>query len=174
MKRNEDEAMTAAQLRQLRDGWQPAGELPADYAAQVVAVAMKRRRTRRIGLSVLLALFAVVPVVWQLRDAPEVVAETSVPEATPMVAAEAVAEAPALGSAPGAEGGLLPQPVPQPVAETGTPAPMVEVAPDLVAEAVVLRPERALKSRRSYRDSFRELGEEYDGLADIYFDDAAR
>jgi hypothetical protein len=170
MKRNEDEAMTAAQLRQLRDGWQPAGELPADYAAQVVAVAMKRRRTRRVSLSVLLALFAVVPVVWQLRDAPEVVAETSVPEATPMVAAEAVAEAPALGSATGAEGGLLPQPV----AESGAPPPMVEVAPDLVAEAVVLRPERALKSRRSYRDSFRELGEEYDGLADIYFDDAAR
>jgi hypothetical protein len=170
MKRNEDEAMTAAQLRQLRDGWQPAGELPADYAAQVVAVAMKRRRARRVSLSVLLALFAVVPVVWQLRDAPEVVAETSVPEATPMVAAEAVAEAPALGSATGAEDGLLPQPV----AESGAPAPMVEVAPDLVAEAVVLRPERALKSRRSYRDSFRELGEEYDGLADIYFDDAAR
>ena len=170
MKRNEDEAMTAAQLRQLRDGWQPAGELPADYAAQVVAVAMKRRRARRVSLSVLLALVAVIPVVWQFRDAPEVVAETSVPEATPMVAAEAVAEAPALGSATGAEGGLLPQPV----AETGTPTPMVEVAPDLVAEAVVLRPERALKSRRSYRDSFRELGEEYDGLADIYFDDAAR
>ncbi|NQW62017.1 MAG: hypothetical protein HQ461_04230 [Deltaproteobacteria bacterium] len=169
MKRNEDEAMTAAQLRQLRDGWQPAGELPADYAAQVVAVAVKRRR-RRMGLSVLLALVAVLPVVWQLRQAPEVVAETSMPEATPMVAAEAVAEAPALGSATGAEGGLLPQPV----AETGTAAPMVEVAPDLVAEAVVLRPERALKSRRSYRDSFRELGEEYDGLADIYFDDAAR
>jgi hypothetical protein len=170
MKRNEDEAMTAAQPRQLRDGWQPAGELPADYAAQVVAVAMKRRRARRVSLSVLIALFAVVPVVWQLRDAPEVVAETSVPEATPMVAAEAVAEAPALGSATGAEGGLLPQPV----AESGAPPPMVEVAPDLVAEAVVLRPERALKSRRSYRDSFRELGEEYDGLADIYFDDAAR
>ena len=170
MKRTEDEAMTAAQLRQLRDGWQPAGELPADYAAQVVAVSMRRRRVRRVSLSVLLALFAVVPVVWQLRDAPEVVAETSVPEATPMVAAEAVAEAPALGSATGAEGGLLPQPV----AESGAPAPMVEVAPDLVAEAVVLRPERALKSRRSYRDSFRELGEEYDGLADIYFDDAAR
>jgi hypothetical protein len=170
MKRNEDEAMTAAQLRQLRDGWQPAGELPADYAAQVVAVAMKRRRARRVSLSVLIALFAVVPVVWQLRDAPEVVAETSVPEATPMVAAEAVAEAPALGSATGAEGGLLPQPV----AESGAPPPMVEVAPDLVAEAVVLRPERALKSRRSYRDSFRELGGEYDGLADIYFDDAAR
>jgi hypothetical protein len=170
MKRNEDEAMTAAQLRQLRDGWQPAGELPADYAAQVVAVAMKRRRARRVSLSVLLALFAVVPVVWQLHDAPEVVAEASAPEIAPMVATEAVAEAPALGSATGAEGGLLPQPA----AETGTPAPMVEVAPDLVAEAVVLRPERALKSRRSYRDSFRELGEEYDGLADIYFDDAAR
>ncbi len=174
MKRNEDEAMTAAQLRQLRDGWRPAGELPADYAAQVVTVAVKRRRARRMGLSALLALVAVIPVVWQLRVAPEVVAERSVPEATPMVAAEAVAEAPALGSATGAEGGLLPQPVPQPVAETGTPAPIVEVAPDLVAEAVVLRPERALKSRRSYRDSFRELGEEYDGLADIYFDDAAR
>ena len=174
MKRNDDEAMTAAQLRALRDGWQPAGELPADYAAKVVDVSMRRRRVRRMGLSALLALVAVVPVVWQLRDAPEVVAEASAPEAGPMVAAEAVAEAPALGSATGAEGGLLPQPVPQPVAETGTAATMVEVAPDLVAEAVVLRPERALTSRRSYRDSFRELGEEYDGIADIYFDDTAR
>ena len=83
MKRNNDEAMTAAQLRQLRDGWQPAGELPADYAAQVVAVSMRRRRVRRIGLSVLLAVVAVVPVVWQLRDAPEVVAEASTTEIAP-------------------------------------------------------------------------------------------
>ena len=163
MKRNEDEAMTAAQLRQLRDGWQPAGELPADYAAQVVAVSMRRRRVRRISLSVLLALVAVVPVAWQLRDAPEVVAEAS----APMVATGEVLEGPEVVS---------------PVIEAFAPQPPEEAAqeparsqePDLVAEAVVLRPERVLTSRRSYRDSFRELGEEYDGIADIYFDDTAR
>ena len=163
MKRNEDEAMTAAQLRQLRDGWQPAGELPADYAAQVVAVSMRRRRVRRISLSVLLALVTVVPVAWQLRDAPEVVAEAS----APMVATGEVLEGPDVVSPVIAA--VAPQP-PEPAAQE----PARSQEPDLVAEAVVLRPERVLTSRRSYRDSFRELGEEYDGIADIYFDDTAR
>ena len=163
MKRNEDEAMTAAQLRQLRDGWQPAGELPADYAAKVVAVSMRRRRVRRISLSVLLALVAVVPVAWQLRDAPEVVAEAS----APMVATAEVLEGPVVVSPVIAA--VAPQP-PEPAAQE----PARSQEPDLVAEAVVLRPERVLTSRRSYRDSFRELGEEYDGIADIYFDDTAR
>jgi hypothetical protein len=167
MKRNDDEAMTAAQLRQLREVWQPTGELPADYAAQVMAVAMKRRRVRRVSLSVLLALVAVVPVVWQLRDAPEVVAEASAPEIAPLVATGEVLEGPEVVSPEIAA--VAPQP-PEPAAQE----PARSQEPDLVAEAVVLRPERALKSRRSYRDSFRELGEEYDGLADIYFDDAAR
>jgi len=167
MKRNEDEAMTAAQLRQLRDGWQPAGELPADYAAQVVAVSMRRRRVRRIGLSVLLAVVAVVPVAWQLRDAPEVVAEASAPVSAPMVATGEVLEGPEVVSPVIAA--VAPQP-PEPAAQE----PAHSQEPDLVAEAVVLRPERVLTSRRSYRDSFRELGEEYDGIADIYLDDTAR
>jgi len=167
MKRHDDEAMTAAQLRQLRDGWQPAGELPADYAAQVVAVAMRRRRVRRVALSVLLAVVAVVPVVWQLRDAPEVVAEAAAPEIAPMVATGEVVEGPEVVSP------VIAAVAPQPL-EPAAQEPARSQEPDLVAEAVVLQPERALKSRRSYRDSFRELGEEYDGLADIYFDDAAR
>ena len=166
MKRNEDEAMTAAQLRQLRDGWQPAGELPADYAAQVVAVSMRRRRVRRISLSVLLALVAVVPVAWQLRDAPEVVAEASAPEIAPMVATKEVLEGPEVVSP------VIAAVAPQPPEEAAQ-EPARSQEPDLVAE-VVLRPERVLTSRRSYRDSFRELGEEYDGIADIYFDDTAR
>jgi len=169
MKRNDDEAMTAAQLRQLRDGWQPGGELPADYAAQVMAVAMKRRRARRIGLSVLIALVAVIPVVWQLRQAPEVVAEAAAPKGTALVAAEGLREGPTVVAPVIAEMALPPQPD-EPAAQE--PARNQEL--DLVAEAVVLQPERASTSRRHYRDSFRELGEEYDGLADIYFDDAAR
>ena len=150
MKRNEDEAVTAAQLRQLRDGWQPAGELPADYAAQVVAVSMRRRRVRRISLSVLLALVAVVPVA-----------------SAPMVATGEVLEGPEVVSP------VIAAVAPQPPEEAAQ-EPARSQEPDLVAEAVVLRPERVLTSRRSYRDSFRELGEEYDGIADIYFDDTAR
>ncbi len=167
MKRNNDEAMTAAQLRALRDGWQPAGELPAEYAAQVVAVSMRRRRVRRIGLSVLLAVVAVVPVVWQLRDAPEVVAEASAPEIAPTVTAEAVREGPEIVSP------VIAAVAPQP-SEEAAQEPARSQEPDLVAEAVVLQPERASTSRRHYRDSFRELGEEYDGIADIYFDDTAK
>ena len=167
MKRNEDEAMTAAQLRQLRDGWQPAGELPADYAAKVVAVSMRRRRVRRISLSVLLALVAVVPVAWQLRDAPEVVAEASAPVIAPMVAMGELLEGPEVVSP------VIAAVAPQPPEEAAQ-EPARNQEPDLVAEAVVLRAERVLTSRRSYRDSFRELGEEYDGIADIYFDDTAK
>lgn len=172
MKHNEDEAMTASQLRQLCDGWQPAGELPADYAAKVVAVAMRRRRVRRIRLWVLLALVAVVPVVWQLRDAPEEVAEASAPEIAPMVATGDVLEGPEVVS-PVIEA-VGPQPPELAAPELAELEPARSQEPDLVAEAVVLRPERALTSRRSYRDSFRELGEEYDGIADLYFDDTAR
>lgn len=117
--------------------------------------------------SVLLAVVAVVPVVWQLRDAPEVVAEASAPEIAPTVTAEAVREGPEVVSPVIAA--VAPQP-PEPAAQE----PARSQEPDLVAEAVVLRPERVLTSRRSYRESFRELGEEYDGIADIYFDDTAK
>ena len=162
--------MSAEQLEALRQQWQPLGDLPADYAAKVVVVAKRRQRVRRVALSALLALLAAVPVVWSLQERPEVVAAASTSEQSPAVApTEVTAIAPPLVAGPEvAEGGLLPQVVAPEGAEIA-----LEREPDLVAEAVALRPERAAKSRRHYRDSFRELGEDYDGLADIYFDEAA-
>lgn len=162
--------MSPEQLQALRQQWQPLGDLPADYAAKVVVVAKRRQRVRRVALSALLALLAAVPVVWSLRDRPEVVQAASTPEPTPPVApTEVAAVAPPIVAGPEvAEGGLLPQVVAPEGAEIA-----LEREPDLVAEAVALRPERAAKSRRHYRDSFREFGEDYDGLADIYFDEAS-
>ena len=170
MREHEASPMSPEQLEALRQHWQPLGVLPADYAAKVLVVAKRRQRARRVALSALLALLAAVPFVWSLQDRPEVVAAASTPEPHPAVApTEVAAVVPPLVVGPEvAEGGLLPQVVVPEEAELA-----LEREPDLVAEAVAMRPERAAKSRRHYRDSFRELGEDYDGLADIYFDEAA-
>lgn len=163
MKPNEPSPLTREQLETLRRDWQPEGALPANLAGRAVKVARRQQRARRVALAGLAALLAAGLFAWSQQQEPAAVAELVQPEAAPVVIAAAKTDT---AAPPVAEGGLLPQPQPKGF----MPPPTRES--DLVAAAIVLPAEHAVKSRRHYRDSFRELGDEYDGLADIYFDES--
>lgn len=164
MKPNDPSPLSREQIDALREAWQPEAALPDDFAGRVVAVARRQQRVRRAVAGSVVALAAAALFAWSQQQS-QTIAEVVQPETAPvMVAPPPAVAAPTMI----AEGGRLPQPRTE---RFGPPPPRDA---DLIASAIVLPMERAVKSRRHYRDSFRELGDEYDGLADIYFDESVQ
>ena len=149
MRKNDEHVLDAEQLQSLRAAWQPEGALPTGYAERIVRTSQRRRR-QRAGATALLLLVAVSYAGLRL-SAPSEDRALQVATVTPVVAE--------------ASGGASQQ-----AGFVEEPAAASEHV-DEVAEAVALTTDRVAPSRHDYRDSFRSMGDEYDGLAAIYFDD---